>query len=164
MDRDAVKYTALGLGFIGTFIAIGLAVGLFLAGVSAYFRFLTPDSLVIPALAVGAFGFGLVVWATVAFGVYGHGTPLPEVPPKHLVTRGPYRHIRNPIYLGWFLGWGGLGVSTGNLAYSGLGLVLLVAGTAYAWIGERKDLAGKHGPEFETWRRDTPAYLPRFRR
>lgn len=164
MDRDGVNYTALGLAFIATFVAVGLVVGHLVAGLVALFRFVPPGLLVVPALVVGFLGFGLVVWATVAFGVYGHGTPLPEVAPKRLVTQGPYRHIRNPIYLGWFFGWGGLGVAVGNLAYSGLGLLLLVVGTVYAWVGEHRDLAGKHGAEFEAWRRATPAFLPRLRR
>lgn len=164
VDREGVKYTLLGFAFIFTFIGIGLGVGWWLALVIPWFRVAGLAFLQIPAWIVAAGGFGLVLWATVAFGYYGHGTPLPEAPPKRLVTQGPYRHIRNPIYLGWFLGWGGLGVSTGNLAYAGLGLLLLLVGTAYARRGEKPALDSRFGPEFHRWRQETPEFLPRLRR
>jgi len=162
VDREGLKYTALGCAFILTFAAIGALVGGWLAAVLPFFRFSLPAVLTSPAWAISAVGFGLVLWATWAFGYYGHGTPLPEVPPKRLVTRGPYRHLRNPIYLGWFLGWGGLSIAAGNLAYGGLGLLLLVAGTVYARRGERPALLHKFGTDFERWVRDTPEFVPRL--
>ncbi len=30
----------------------------------------------------------------------GRGTPAPFDPPRHLVVRGPYRWVRNPMYVG----------------------------------------------------------------
>jgi protein-S-isoprenylcysteine O-methyltransferase Ste14 len=34
------------------------------------------------------------------FGTTGEGTPLPLDPPQKFVAVGPYRYVRNPMYLG----------------------------------------------------------------
>jgi len=164
MDREGLRYAGLGFGLIAAFILGGFLVGGWLALLLPFFSLPGQAAFAAAGWTVGVAGFALVYWATAAFGYYGHGTPLPQIPPKRLVTRGPYRHIRSPIYVGWFLGWGGLGVATGNLLYCGLGLFLLVAGTAYARRGERPALAGKFGPEFERWVTATPEFVPRVRR
>jgi len=163
MDREGLKWTALGFAFIATFLLVAFVTGYWLAEVMPFFRLPALRALAPAGYPALLFGYGLVLWATAAFGLYGHGTPLPEAAPKRLVTQGPYRHIRNPIYLGWFLGWGGLCLVTGNLTYGGLGLLLLVAGTAYATFGERRALTGSFGPEFERWWRETPMFVPRWR-
>jgi len=48
---------------------------------------------------------GLVVYLSCLwlFGAYGRGTPAPIDPPRKLVMRGPYRWVRNPMYLGVLL-------------------------------------------------------------
>ena len=50
----------------------------------------------LPLFAVGATFYFACLWL---FGAYGHGTPAPIDPPNKLVMRGPYRWVRNPMYL-----------------------------------------------------------------
>src|SRR5262245_59880011 len=45
-------------------------------------------------------GLGIALWCVMAFGLVGEGTPAPFDPPRKLVVRGPYRYVRNPMYLG----------------------------------------------------------------
>lgn len=47
-------------------------------------------------------GTGIVIWCIRDFAVVGRGTLAPIDPPKHLVVRGPYRYVRNPMYGGVF--------------------------------------------------------------
>jgi len=54
----------------------------------------------VPLLLLGAAVYGACVWQ---FGANGRGTPAPIDPPRKLVVRGPYRWVRNPMYLGVLL-------------------------------------------------------------
>src|SRR5215472_15623011 len=44
-------------------------------------------------------GVGLYLWCAGAFTFIGKGTPAPIDAPKVLVVEGPYRWVRNPMYV-----------------------------------------------------------------
>jgi protein-S-isoprenylcysteine O-methyltransferase Ste14 len=51
-------------------------------------------------LGLVGLGFALVLWCLVTFAFVGRGTAAPFDPPRTLVVAGPYRFVRNPIYIG----------------------------------------------------------------
>jgi protein-S-isoprenylcysteine O-methyltransferase Ste14 len=70
-------------------------------------------------IAVGAILYLACVWI---FAVVGRGTPGPWDAPRHFVAVGPYRWVRNPIYLAALLvvlGEAWLFVSRSLLLYTG---------------------------------------------
>jgi protein-S-isoprenylcysteine O-methyltransferase Ste14 len=85
------------------------------------------------------------------------GRPYSE---KHFVTPSLYRHIRHPLYLGWFITfWATPEMSVGHL-------VMAVATTAYILIAilfEERDLSTLLGPEYRAYRERTPKFFPRLR-
>jgi protein-S-isoprenylcysteine O-methyltransferase Ste14 len=87
----------------------------------------------------------------------------PVLRTERLVADGPYRHLRNPLYLGTVL----LGVSFGLIA-SPTGFVILVAGLTLftlRLIGrEEAELVARQGAAYEAYRRAVPALLPALRR
>src|SRR2546425_1340517 len=50
----------------------------------------------LPLMAIGAAG---LLWCIWNFFAAGRGTISPIDPPKHLVVRGLYRYVRNPMYV-----------------------------------------------------------------
>lgn len=51
-------------------------------------------------LVLGGAGAALALWCIATFAFAGRGTPAPFDPPRRLVVLGPYRVVRNPMYLG----------------------------------------------------------------
>ena len=80
----------------------------------------------IAGVVVGASGAALALWCIVTFMVIGRGTPAPFDPPRRLVAVGPYRLVRNPMYIG-----AGLAVVGAALFYESW--ALLVYGVVFAF-------------------------------
>lgn len=91
----------------------------------------------------------------------GAGTPSFLHPPRKLTRRGPYRWVRNPMYLAlfaliagealFFRSWH-IGV---YFVCLGCALHLLVV------LHEEQELRFRHGAVYEDYRRDVPRWLPR---
>ncbi|HEV8580282.1 MAG TPA: isoprenylcysteine carboxylmethyltransferase family protein [Thermoanaerobaculia bacterium] len=118
----AIVYAALFIGFVLVFLP---AQVLSAAGV-------TPPAWFGPAqlagMVVAAFGAAVAIWCILTFALVGRGTPAPFDPPWRLVARGPYRYVRNPMYLGAGLALAGAALfyQSGALwAYAGGFLVLM---------------------------------------
>ena len=91
------------------------------------------------------------------------GTPAPPLPTVHLVVVGPYRYVRNPMYLAVLaiiLGqalWFG---SSGALLYAGL-VGLAVIGFVRGY--EEPTLELEYGEEYRQYRRNVRGWIPRVR-
>lgn len=101
-------------------------------------------------------GAALQLWCIVLFHRRGRGTPTPALPPRALVTSGPYRVIRSPMNAGELL------VFVGMAAW--LGSVGLALYAAAAWMAfhifitryEEPHLARTFGAEYESYRDRVP--------
>jgi protein-S-isoprenylcysteine O-methyltransferase Ste14 len=92
------------------------------------------------------------------------GTPEPLDPPPRLCTSGLYAHLRHPIQLGEILL-----AAAGAVTLGTEGALFYAAGFAIALLGplrivEERRLAARFGADFEAYRRDVPAYVPRLTR
>lgn len=77
-----------------------------------------------------------------------------------LVTQGPYRIVRNPIYTGMLGMVVATGLGTSHWAGLGLSLGMYFAGTRVRVGSEGKLLRGRFGAQFEEYARRVPAVIP----
>lgn len=117
-----------------------------------------------PAVAVIALGTALYLWCVWVFAVAGRGTPGPWDAPRRVVATGPYRWVRNPIYLAALLvvvGEAWLFLSLPLLLYAGAMAIffhLFVIGY------EERTLRRRFGDAYLEYRRQVPRWLPRLPR
>jgi protein-S-isoprenylcysteine O-methyltransferase Ste14 len=84
------------------------------------------------------FGAAISVWCILTFVWVGRGTPAPFDPPRRLVVRGPYRFVRNPMYLGAALALAGAAIVYRSLALLGYLVVLgVLTQGLVTWYEER---------------------------
>ena len=106
----------------------------------------------------------LVLASILAFVFVGKGTPAPFDPPRRLVTTGPFRYVRNPIYIGALAGVAGAAVYYRSLGVVAYGVILAVALHLLVRIYEEPVLRRSFGDEYDRYcervRRWIPA-LPR---
>jgi len=112
-----------------------------------------------PAAAIVALGTLLLLWCVREFYVSGRGTLAPWSPPRHLVTSGPYRWSRNPMYIGVvtiLLGWCVLWDSRTLRNYT-----LVVAGLFYlrVLVVEEPWAARSFGAEWNAYRAKVPRWI-----
>jgi protein-S-isoprenylcysteine O-methyltransferase Ste14 len=120
-----IRATVYATLFIGVVLVYLPARTLSWTGVSRPERFGIAQ---VVGLVVTAIGATIAVWCILHFAIVGRGTPAPFDPPRRLVVRGPYRYVRNPMYLGAGLAVAGAALyyqTAALLAYAGAFLLLM---------------------------------------
>lgn len=92
----------------------------------------------------------------------GQGTPLPLDQTQKLVTKGPYRYVRNPMAIAGV----GQGIAI-SILYTSLPVLLYIILGAVLWQFvvrpiEEKDMSNRFGEEYEDYRNKTKCWLPKF--
>lgn len=91
------------------------------------------------------------------------GTPAPITPTEHLVVTGFNRWVRNPMYVGLLtaiVGQALLFCDAWLLLYAAAGL--LMTASFVHWY-EEPTLVRQYGEQYEEYRRNVPAWIPRRR-
>lgn len=116
------------------------------------------------AVVPAVLGFAVAIRCVWNFGKTGHGTPAPIAPPQRLVVVGFYRYVRNPMYLGFFLGWAGLWTFFGHGSRTGLEIafVAIAAVVLFVFFYEEPALRRKFGADYDEYCRNVPRWLPRL--
>jgi protein-S-isoprenylcysteine O-methyltransferase Ste14 len=116
--------------------------------------------LAFPLLLIG---WVAMLWCFWNFLVNGKGTPAPIDPPKELVAVGPYRYVRNPMYvaglvalLGWIL-W------SPSLPLIVSPFLFVIAAHLFVTFYEEPTLNRKFGTAYEEYCRRVPRWIPKIK-
>lgn len=110
-----------------------------------------------------AAGAALYAWCVFDFATSGGGTPAPIDAPRRLVVRGPYRVVRNPMYvavLTVIAGWVVLLRAPVLVAY---GAAVAAGFVLFVRLYEEPHLARIFGRDFEAYTARVGRWLPRWR-
>lgn len=108
-------------------------------------------------LALLAVGLGLAVWARLHIG-RNWGTPMTQKDDPELVTSGPYRLVRHPIYTGILTGGVGTAVA---LNWTWL-IAVALAGTYFSYSAtvEERFLTEQFPEAYPAYQRETRMLVP----
>ncbi len=151
----AVTWAALFIGFVLIYLPGRLL---------SWTGIVRPATIAAPQVAgivIGAVGAAVALWCIFTFATVGRGTPAPFDPPRRLVIRGPYRFVRNPMYIG-----AGLALASAALFYESLPLLgyagLFFLATHVFVVGyEEPTLRRTFGQEYEAYCRQVRRWWPR---
>jgi protein-S-isoprenylcysteine O-methyltransferase Ste14 len=122
---------------------------------------LTPPTFLRPVgWILGVAGVALAVSCVALFATRGQGTPAPFDPPQVFVASGPYRYVRNPMYVGAIcaLLGGGLIVSSSSILFLAFGFWVIAH--LFVLIYEEPALEERFGESYMQYRRNVRRWLP----
>jgi protein-S-isoprenylcysteine O-methyltransferase Ste14 len=118
---------------------------------------------------IRALGVVLVVVSVVVllesfgrFALQGVGTPAPVFPTRHLVVKGLYRYVRNPMYLAVvsvIFGQAMIFANVGLLVYGALSWMTF---HLFVLAYEEPTLQRTFGAEYDAFRANVPRWIPRL--
>jgi protein-S-isoprenylcysteine O-methyltransferase Ste14 len=130
-------------------------------------RWELPDSTAVWPIVLGVLlivaGLMPAVHAFVQFAKAG-GTPMPLAPPERLVVNGFNRYVRNPMYVGLLIAILGQALLFGSPGLVLYAVVVWIITASFVRWYEEPTLSHRYGAEYEEYRRNVPAWLPRWRR
>ena len=114
-------------------------------------------------LALAIPGLGMATWTARLFSVEGRGTPAPWDPPRRLMVRGPYRHVRNPMISGVLMMLAAEALLLQSWPLAGWMAVFFAANAVYFPLVEEKGLERRFGDDYRRYRANVPRWIPRPR-
>jgi protein-S-isoprenylcysteine O-methyltransferase Ste14 len=152
----AMTYSTLFIGVVLVYLPVE---ALSWAGVARPARLGLPQLAGIIATASGA---SLAVWCILTFAVIGRGTPAPFDPPRYLVERGPYRYVRNPMYLGASVALAGAALFYQTAALFAYAAAFLVLVHLFVVLYEEPTLRQAFGKDYDAYCRRVGRWWPRL--
>ena len=105
-------------------------------------------------------GFLLSAWSVMVQFKIGKGTPIPMIPPKKLIIRGPYAYTRNPMGLGILIFYLGFGILTGSVSSIVFTILFISILLIYYRFIEEKELELRFGQDYLEYKKRTPFLIP----
>lgn len=154
---DAIRAGIYSAGFI--LLWVWLAVGARQYDKNLHIEF--PSWMSGIGIALAAAGGILALLCISTFVLRGHGTPAPFDAPRQFVIVGPYRYVRNPMYVGAFAVILGMSMYLRSFSVLAVSLVFCVAASLFVYLYEEPHLHEIFGATYEDYCRSVPRWIPR---
>ena len=115
-------------------------------------------------LLITGVGAALLAACIVEFARRGRGTLSPVDPPRHLVVRGLYRYVRNPMYLSVTAIVLGEALFIGSAELGVYWAVWFLAANLFVMGYEEPTLRRQFGTSYDEYAQRVGRWIPRFRR
>ncbi len=109
-------------------------------------------------------GIGLDAWCLIHFIREGRGTPAPFDPPKEFVATGPFRHVRNPMYLGAMATLLGFALVARSPAMLFLTVVFFLYAHLLTVLYEERTLERRFGESYRAYKGRVKRWRPTLER
>ena len=149
-----LTYATLFVGFLLVYLPARL---LSWTGISCPAAMTWPQ---ITGILIASMGVLVALGCVCAFAWIGKGTPAPFDPPRRLVVRGPYRFVRNPMYLGAGMALAGAALFYESVPLLTYGALFLVAAHLFVVFYEEPALRRTFGPDYEEYCRHARRWQP----
>ena len=126
-----------------------------------------PWPVAVRAIGVALIAIGgiMVLTGFVRFATEGIGIPFPAEPTsRQLTIGGPYRYVRNPLYLAIVMAVTGQALLFSRPVLLAYAAVLLAAFVVFVHWYEEPTLAKRFGEPYEAYRKQVPGWWPRLPR
>jgi len=150
-----------GLAYSAGFVALWTWAAIAMRTLDAGLPVSLPHWLRPVGVVVAAAGALLAASCIATFLTKGRGTPAPFDPPREFVASGPYRYVRNPMYIG-----GALVILGAGFIVLSPAIVLLAAGFLLVMhlivvLHEEPVLANRFGASYERYKAAVHRWLIR---
>lgn len=124
-------------------------------------EWLLPEVAGVVGLILMVLGGTLVVTCAAWFVLVGRGTPAPFDAPRSFVPQGPYRWVRNPMYLGAFVLLAGFGLWHRSLTMALLALPAFALAHLFVVLYEEPTLRHRFGQQYGAYLARVNRWIPR---
>jgi protein-S-isoprenylcysteine O-methyltransferase Ste14 len=151
----AITYAALFIGFVLVYLPSRFARW------SGIVEPATSGPVQIAGMILVAIGTLIALWCVLTFVFIGKGTPAPFDPPRRLVIRGPYRFVRNPMYIGAGLTIAGAAVFYESLSILCYTALFFLITHLFVVFYEEPTLRRMFGDDYEAYLRRVRRWVPK---
>jgi protein-S-isoprenylcysteine O-methyltransferase Ste14 len=116
----------------------------------------------IVGMVITTIGAAMALWCLLMFVFIGKGTAAPFDPPRRLVVRGPYRFVRNPMYIGAILAMVGVALFYGCWSILFYAFVIFLATHLLVTFYEEPTLRRTFGYDYEVYCRRVNRWWPKI--
>jgi protein-S-isoprenylcysteine O-methyltransferase Ste14 len=153
---DAIRAILYSLGFIWLWGWLAVSVRQYDKGIGIGI----PSWMAGLGIAVTTAGGILAILCISTFVLRGHGTPAPFDAPRQFVIVGPYRYVRNPMYVGGFAVLLGMSIYLRSISILLLSLAFCFVVSLFVHLYEEPHLQAVFGMPYESYCQSVPRWIP----